>query len=191
LIGKRRVRRVDGFEKASESAVYTRDIYRPGMLYAKFLNSPRAHAKIKRLDTSKAEAFRGVRAILRYDDPSIANPALLFSSPFLPVVFLVYRKILVLTCRAGELRDISSSTLLFCPCLEKPNYYQLFSRTAMGASQDTHRLQIDLSGLMRSDLAQRWQAWEIAVRNNIPTADEARQDEGWNPKPANGLMVPI
>ena len=57
MIGKRRIRRVDGYEKASGSAVYTRDIYRPGMLYAKFLRSPHAHAKIKRLDTSKAEAL--------------------------------------------------------------------------------------------------------------------------------------
>ncbi len=40
VIGKRRVRRLDGYEKASGSAVYTRDIYRPGMLYAKFLSIP-------------------------------------------------------------------------------------------------------------------------------------------------------
>jgi phage portal protein BeeE len=46
------------------------------------------------------------------------------------------------------------------------------------------RLQeIDLSGLMRGDPAQRWQAWEIAVKNNILTPDEARQEEGWNPRP--------
>jgi len=74
VIGKRRVRRVDGYEKASGGAVYTRDIYRPGMLYGKFLRCPHAHAKIKRLDTSKAEAFPGVRAVLRYDDPSIKWP---------------------------------------------------------------------------------------------------------------------
>ena len=73
MIGKRRIRRVDGYEKASGSAVYTRDIYRPGMLYAKFLRSPHAHAKIKRLDTSKAEALQGVRAVLRYDDPGITS----------------------------------------------------------------------------------------------------------------------
>jgi CO/xanthine dehydrogenase Mo-binding subunit len=74
VIGKRRIRRLDGYEKASGSAVYTRDIYRPGMLYAKFLRSPHGHAKIKRLDTSKAEAFPGVRAVLRYDDPTITWP---------------------------------------------------------------------------------------------------------------------
>jgi xanthine dehydrogenase molybdenum-binding subunit len=69
VIGKRRVRRVDGYEKASGTAVYVRDIYRPGMLYGKLYLSPFAHAKIVRMDTKKAEALVGVRAILRYDDP--------------------------------------------------------------------------------------------------------------------------
>ncbi len=69
VIGKRRVRRVDGFEKASGTAIFVRDIYRPGMLYGKLYLSPHAHAKIKKMDTSKAEALVGVRAVLRYDDP--------------------------------------------------------------------------------------------------------------------------
>ena len=40
------------------------------MLYAKALHSPYAHAKILSMDTSKAEALPGVRAVLRYDDPA-------------------------------------------------------------------------------------------------------------------------
>jgi xanthine dehydrogenase molybdenum-binding subunit len=70
-IGKRGVRRYDGYEKASGKALYTRDVLLPGMLYAKVLASPYAHAKITRLDTSKAGAYPGVRAVLRYDDPEI------------------------------------------------------------------------------------------------------------------------
>ncbi len=69
VIGKRRVRRIDGYEKASGTAVYVRDIYRPGMLYGKLFLSPYPHAKIKRMDTKKAESLSGVRAVLRYDDP--------------------------------------------------------------------------------------------------------------------------
>jgi xanthine dehydrogenase molybdenum-binding subunit len=45
------------------------------MLYAKFLTSPYAHAKIRSMDTSKAEALPGVRAILRYDDPELPHLA--------------------------------------------------------------------------------------------------------------------
>lgn len=70
-IGKRGVRRYDGYEKASGKAVYTRDVQLPGMLYAKVLHSPYAHAQIKSMDTTKAEALPGVRAVLRYDDPEI------------------------------------------------------------------------------------------------------------------------
>ncbi len=69
VIGKRRVRRIDAYEKASGKAVYVRDIYRPGMLYAKLYLSPYAHARIKKMDTGRAESLRGVRAVFRYDDP--------------------------------------------------------------------------------------------------------------------------
>jgi CO/xanthine dehydrogenase Mo-binding subunit len=70
-IGRRGVRRLDGYEKASGQAQYTIDIALPGMLYAKFLTSPYAHARIVRMDTSKAESLPGVRAVLRYDDPEL------------------------------------------------------------------------------------------------------------------------
>jgi CO/xanthine dehydrogenase Mo-binding subunit len=75
VIGKRGVRRKDGFEKASGKAVFTRDVIRLQMLYAKELLSPYAHAKIKSMDTSIAKALPGVRDILRYDDPDIKWPS--------------------------------------------------------------------------------------------------------------------
>jgi xanthine dehydrogenase molybdenum-binding subunit len=70
---KSNLRRQDGYPRVSGQAVYTRDIHLPGMLYAKILTSPYAHAKIIHIDTSKAEALVGVRDILRYDDPDIAT----------------------------------------------------------------------------------------------------------------------
>jgi CO/xanthine dehydrogenase Mo-binding subunit len=70
-IGKREVRRVDGYEKATGSAKYTIDVQLPGMLYMRFFTSPYPHAEIKSMDTSKAEALPGVRAVLRYDDPEL------------------------------------------------------------------------------------------------------------------------
>ncbi len=74
-IGKRGVRRLDGYEKASGKAVYTIDMKLQGMLYAKFLTSPFAHARIKSMDTSRAEGYPGVRAVLRYDDPELPETA--------------------------------------------------------------------------------------------------------------------
>ncbi|MCH2113168.1 MAG: molybdopterin-dependent oxidoreductase, partial [Planctomycetes bacterium] len=63
VIGKRH-RKVDGASKASGQAVYTDDIQLPGMLHAKTLRSPHAHANILSVDTSKAEALPGVHAVL-------------------------------------------------------------------------------------------------------------------------------
>jgi hypothetical protein len=45
-IGKRGQRRVDGYEKATGKALYTRDLQMPGMLYARVLRSPYARARI-------------------------------------------------------------------------------------------------------------------------------------------------
>jgi xanthine dehydrogenase molybdenum-binding subunit len=70
-IGRRGIPRLDGYRKASGQAIYTRDIVLPGMLYAKTLKCPYARARIKKLDTTKAESLPGVRAILRYDDPEV------------------------------------------------------------------------------------------------------------------------
>jgi CO/xanthine dehydrogenase Mo-binding subunit len=70
-IGKRGIRRLDGYEKATGQAVYVADIRIPGMLYARFLNSPYPNARIRGMDSTKAEAYTGVRAVLRYDDPEV------------------------------------------------------------------------------------------------------------------------
>jgi len=71
LIGKKGFGRFDGYEKASGKGEYTRDIHINGMIYAKLLLSPFAHAKIKSMDDSKARALTGVIDILRYDDVTL------------------------------------------------------------------------------------------------------------------------
>jgi CO/xanthine dehydrogenase Mo-binding subunit len=74
-IGKKDIQRIDGIEKATGRGQYTVDVQLRGMLYMKFLTSPYPHAKIKSMDTSKAEALPGVRAVLRYDDPGLPEAA--------------------------------------------------------------------------------------------------------------------
>jgi CO/xanthine dehydrogenase Mo-binding subunit len=76
-IGKPGIRRIDGYEKATGQARYTLDVDLPGMLYGRFLTSPYPNARIIHMDTSKAEAFPGVRSVLRYDDPELPEKALL------------------------------------------------------------------------------------------------------------------
>ena len=55
--------RPDGFDKVTGRANYGADLSLPGMIWGKILRSPHAHAIIKRLDTSRAEAFPGVLSI--------------------------------------------------------------------------------------------------------------------------------
>jgi len=69
----RGVPRVTGTLEASGAAKYAPDIELPGMLYAKILRSPYAHAVIKKIDTSKAERLPGVVAVVTHKDvPRIA-----------------------------------------------------------------------------------------------------------------------
>ncbi len=58
------VLRVDGVAKVTGEAVYTDDLRLPGMLVGKILRSPHAHARIRRIDTSRAEALVGVKAVV-------------------------------------------------------------------------------------------------------------------------------
>ena len=62
LIGQR-ISRLDGPAKATGAARYTYDLRLPGMLYARFVRCPHAHARITRLNTSAAGAMPGVKAI--------------------------------------------------------------------------------------------------------------------------------
>ncbi len=63
VVGTRPVRH-DGAEKVTGRARYGADINPPGLLFAKVLRSPHAHARIKSIDTSKAETLPGVRAVV-------------------------------------------------------------------------------------------------------------------------------
>src|SRR4051812_38684267 len=63
LVGQRHPR-VEGAEKVTGRARYTYDVRLPGQLYARVLRSPLPHARVARIDTSRAEALPGVHAVL-------------------------------------------------------------------------------------------------------------------------------
>src|SRR6266404_8974523 len=60
--------RSDGEHKVTRKAVYTVDVKLPGMAYGKILRSPYAHARLIRVDASKAEKLPGVFAVITRDD---------------------------------------------------------------------------------------------------------------------------
>ncbi|MBT5571228.1 MAG: xanthine dehydrogenase family protein molybdopterin-binding subunit [Alphaproteobacteria bacterium] len=66
-IGQRTIR-PDGAEKVTGSAAFAADTTMPGMIWGSVLRSPHAHARIKSIDTSKAEAHPGVKAVVTAAD---------------------------------------------------------------------------------------------------------------------------
>ena len=67
------VRRIDGVEKVSGQGLYAGDLRFPGMAYAKVLRSPLPHARIRRIDSSKAAALPGVVAVVSRDNLNVAS----------------------------------------------------------------------------------------------------------------------
>jgi len=62
IIGKS-IAMVDSAGKTTGGGKYTDDLIVPGMLIGKILHSPYPHARIKRIDTSRAEKLEGVVAV--------------------------------------------------------------------------------------------------------------------------------
>ncbi len=72
VIGKRPIR-PDGVDKVTGRARYGADINLTGLLHGHVLRSPHAHARIKSIDTSRAEAYPGVRAVVTAKDLPFAG----------------------------------------------------------------------------------------------------------------------
>ena len=67
VVGTRPIRH-DGVDKVTGRAQYAADVQLPGALHGKVLRSPHAHAIIKSVDTSRAEAHPGVLAVATSKD---------------------------------------------------------------------------------------------------------------------------
>jgi len=63
-----RTPKIDAVDRVTGRAKYTGDIQLPGMLYARVLRSPHPHARIVRIDTLKARALPGVKAIVTHEN---------------------------------------------------------------------------------------------------------------------------
>ena len=66
-VGKPEIK-VDAIKLVQGKPAFTADIEKRGLLHAKVLHSPYAHARIKKIDASKARALEGVAAVLTWQD---------------------------------------------------------------------------------------------------------------------------
>ena len=86
VIGKPQPK-MDGFEKVTGRAKFASDFTLPGMLHLKILRSPYPHARIVSIDSSKALALPGVKAVFTAKDIA-GNPRW---NPFYPILTDVAR----------------------------------------------------------------------------------------------------
>ena len=78
VIGTRPIRH-DGLDEVTGRACYGADVLMAGMLYGKILRSPHAHANIRSIHTTKAEALPDVRAVATAKDfPILEDQAIDF-----------------------------------------------------------------------------------------------------------------
>src|SRR5438128_3248484 len=66
-IGQRTIR-LDGMDKVTGRAQFAADTTMPGQIWGKVLRSPHPHARIKSINTAKAEALPGVKAVVTSKD---------------------------------------------------------------------------------------------------------------------------
>ncbi|HEV7994816.1 MAG TPA: xanthine dehydrogenase family protein molybdopterin-binding subunit [Stellaceae bacterium] len=73
VVGTRPIR-PDGVDKVTGRANFGADMVMPGMLWGKVKRSPHAHARILSINTEKAKALPGVKAVITWEDfPAIAS----------------------------------------------------------------------------------------------------------------------
>jgi len=66
----RMLHRVEGQSKVTGTCVYSADVMRPGALWAGFLRSPYPHARILKIDASRAQKLHGVKVVITGKDVS-------------------------------------------------------------------------------------------------------------------------
>ena len=71
-VGTRPIR-PDGVPKVTGRAMYAADMAMPGQLVGKILRSPHAHARIRSINTAKAAALPGVKAVVVMEGPCCIN----------------------------------------------------------------------------------------------------------------------
>jgi CO/xanthine dehydrogenase Mo-binding subunit len=138
-----RVHRKDAFLKVTGSARFTADLAFPGMLVARIVRSPHAHARIASIDCSRASRVRGVRAVVTGEQaPWLYNLALR-DQPFLATGRVRYAGEPVVAI-AAEDEDSAAEAAALVQVDYEPLPAVLDAREAMG--EDAPVLHPDLGG---------------------------------------------
>jgi CO/xanthine dehydrogenase Mo-binding subunit len=197
------IRRVDGPAKVTGAAQYTAAIELPGMVFVKVLRSIHPHAKILRLDTSRAERLAGVVAVVTRDDLThLVNPyfgAVVKDQPVLAIDKVRYIGDIVAAV-AAEARDIAEEAVdliqveyeplpaVFDPVeAMKPEAPVIHpQRNRSGALPQKHGYRFEDSG----NLVTTFHVADGDVEAGFREADEIFEDTYTSPKTQHAHMEP-
>ena len=200
-VGKRVINRESEMKAAGEM-VYIDDIRMKGMIFAKILFSPHAHARIVSIETSKAEALAGVYAIVHYfNSPHIAyNSASRFYMDLNPVDMPRTEYIFDKTVKfvgdrvaavAAETAQIAEQALK----LIDVEYEELPSSVDFEEALLENAPQANPNGKDGSNLCGDWIAYgndsEAEVLKSIESADYRFTDTFRTPRVHHGYMEPV
>ncbi len=172
------VTRKDAWEKVTGHAVYTDDLPNKGTALARILTSPHAHAKIERIDPSKAEALPGVLAVLTGQDcPRMVGP-LLQDRPILarekvryagePVALVVAWEECI-AARALELIDVSYTPLI--PVLTPSQALEANAPRIHENPKAYRRIKPDIYPTENSNIASQYQIVKGDANNALAASD--------------------
>ncbi len=168
--------KVDAPERVTGKAAYGADLDLPGMLWAKLVRSPHAHARIKKIDTSKAKALTGVKAVITASDlPHLPKGA---TAPLV-----------------GEVSIDMSAIKEIVMASDKARYHgQVVAAVAATdpfiAEEAAGLVEIDYEVLpVVEDVLQAMQAGTALVHEDLHTIEEATQEKSDQPSNISTHMV--
>ncbi|MBM4299407.1 MAG: xanthine dehydrogenase family protein, partial [Deltaproteobacteria bacterium] len=106
--------RSEGAQKVSGKAIYAGDVVLPNMLWAKALRSPISYGRIKSIDSRKAEALGGVRAVVTgADAKGLLIGRKIYDMPVLPdeVVRFIGEKVAVVAADTEEIAEAAAELI--------------------------------------------------------------------------------
>ncbi len=189
------VTRLDAWDKVTGRAVYTDDLPGSGAAFARLLTSPHAHAKIERIDVSKAEAQPGVLCVLTGSDcPRTVGP-LLQDRPILarekvryagePVALVVAREEAV-AARALALIDVAYTPLM--PVLTPSQALKANAPRIHENPKAYRRVKTDIYPVENSNIASECQIRKGDVKNALAASDVVITKRFFLPPSAHAAM---
>ncbi len=189
------VTRLDAWDKVTGRAVYTDDLPGNGAAFARLLTSPHAHAKIERIDVSKAEAQPGVLCVLTgaecprtvgpllQDRPILAREKVRYAGE--PVALVVAREEAV-AARALALIDVTYTPLM--PVLTPSHALKANAPRIHENPKAYRRVKTDIYPVENSNIASECQIRKGDVKNALAASDVVITKRFFLPPSAHAAM---